>query len=364
MPIKSILTAVSVLGLLSVTGVANAGNCAGPDCRLGVSYMQGPAPQFGPITVQDRLPMGHLRSINFQRAPNISIMRVHSLEAGPGLSDAPVAFTAGCHPQSTQYCRQDGVAPAAVEIYPPQPQTPIYTGQVSIPTNYTGQVSIPTNYSGQVSIPTTYSSQTVDYSLFQPRQYGDAGFVPGIALIPTSRVDRNPDHADLALNSGRAVPQALANGGVAPRPSMMRQSHIQQGQMRQSQGYSGQVSIPTTYAYGVPQGYNAPAYAPAAPHIPVPNYVPAPQNGMAGAPVLQNNGTFGSTVGADGTYWEKVSGPTFFGDTLASQVICKRQGETRAVNPVVGVPVPTCNLPQPLAVYEGRGSASYPGGSY
>lgn len=350
MPIKSILTAVSVLGLLSVTGVASAGNCAGPDCRLGVSYIQGPAPQFGPITVQDTRPMGHLRSVNFQRAPNISIMRVHSLEGPPGLSDAPVAFTGGCHPQSTEYCRQDAGVPIDVELF--APQAPVYTGQVSIPTNYTGQVSIPT----------TYSSQTVDHSLFQSRQYGDTGFVPGIALIPTSRVDRNPDHADRALNSGRAVPQPLANGGFAPRPSMMSQT----------QDYTGQVSIPTTYAFGAQQSYSAPApvyapapnYAPEPNHIIVPDYAPAPRYGMAGAPVLQNNGSYGSTVGADGTYWEKTSGPRFFGDTLATQVICKRKVETQVVNPVIGVPVPVCNTPQFNAPRQGQNPGSYPGWSY
>ena len=61
-------------------------------------------------------------------------------------------------------------------------------------------------------------------------------------------------------------------------------------------------------------------------------------------PVLQQSGpfagSFGSNVAADGTYWEKVSGPTAFGDTVATSVICKRQVQQRVVRPVVGVPVP------------------------
>lgn len=376
MPIKSIMSAASVLALLSLSGVANAGNCAGPDCRLGVSYIQGPPPQFGPVTVQDNRPMGHLRSVNFQRAPHISIMRVHSLEAGPGLSDAPIAFTGGCHPESTQYCRQDVGVPVDVELFnAPQP-APAYSRQVSIPTTY------------------SYSSQQVDRSRFQPRQYGDAGFVPGIAHIPTSRVDRNPDNADRLLNSGRTVPQPHVSGGYAPRPSMMR--HHQ----RQGQGYSRQVSIPTTYgarlqpapppapAYsqqvGIPDTYafgQTPSYSPAPPPPPAysqqvgipdtyafqPPSAPAPRysaNGLAGAPVLQSNGTYASTVGADGTYWEKASGPTFFGDTLATQVICKRKVETQVVNPVVGVPVPSCDTTRPHAPHQGHVSPSYPGWNY
>jgi hypothetical protein len=69
-----------------------------------------------------------------------------------------------------------------------------------------------------------------------------------------------------------------------------------------------------------------------------------PSFGQPGAPVLQQSGpmagTYGSTVGANGTYWEKVSGPTAFGNTIATSVICKRQLPKQVVNPVVGVPVP------------------------
>ena len=331
MPIKSIMGAVSVLGLLSLGGAANAGHCNGPDCRPGISYIQGPPLQFGPVTVQDNRPMGHLRSIQFQRSPHISIMRVHSLEAGPGLSDAPVAFTGGCHPESTQYCRQDAGIPVDVELFDaPQPAA-----------TYSRQVSIPTTYS--------YSSQQVDHSLFQPRQYGDAGFVPGIAHIPTSIVDRSVENADRALNSGRTIPQPYVSGGYAPRPSMMRQG-IGSIPAAPAPAYSQQVGIPETYAFQPqPQSLPAPRYS---------------AGGLAGAPVLQNNGTYGSTVGADGTYWEKVSGPTFFGDTMATQVICKRKVETQVVNPVVGVPVPTCDTAQPHAPHQGHVSPSYPGWTY
>jgi len=74
MPIKFIATAMSAVGLLSAASVANAGNCAGPDCSIGVQYTPGIAAKFGPMTVSDNHPMGHLRTVDFQRAPNVSIM--------------------------------------------------------------------------------------------------------------------------------------------------------------------------------------------------------------------------------------------------------------------------------------------------
>lgn len=288
MPIKFIATAVSALGLLSVASVAHAGNCAGPDCSMGIQYMPSMAPKFGHMTVSNNNPMGHLRTVDFQRAPNISIMRVHGMAPTASLSDAPVSFSKGCHPQSTQYCRQGGVtAPVRAQQHVLMP-APVKMGQ------------------------------GYDASKFTPRQYGENTFTPGIAHIPTSIVDRSPQNADRALNSGRAVPQPIANGGMAPRPIMMTPR-------AQPLGYSQQVRIPTTYS-GAPamnQGYINPRM---------------PR--LAGAPVPQSNGTYRSTVGSDGTYWEKMSGPTMMGNTMATQVICKRQVRQRVVRPVINVPVP------------------------
>ena len=107
----------------------------------------------------------------------------------------------------------------------------------------------------------------------------------------------------------------------------------------------GRVTLPGTYASAPAMGMS----------------MSAPMMGaQATAPVLTSNGTYASNVGADGTYWEKTSGPTFFGDTLATQVICKRQLPTQVVNPVVNVPyaVPTpvattCG-PEPHAMHQGH----------
>jgi hypothetical protein len=85
--------------------------------------------------------------------------------------------------------------------------------------------------------------------------------------------------------------------------------------------------------------------------------------GQPGAPVLQQSGpmagAYGSTVAGDGTYWEKVSGPTSFGNTLATSVICKRKLPTQVVNPVIGVPTPV-----PVPVPQGCETVKVPGGRY
>ena len=88
-----------------------------------------------------------------------------------------------------------------------------------------------------------------------------------------------------------------------------------------------------------------------------------PSFGQPSAPVLQQSGpmagAYGSNIGADGSYWEKVSGPTAFGDTIATSVICKRKLPTKVVNPVVGVPVPV-----PVPVQQGCQQVKAPAARY
>ena len=113
--------------------------------------------------------MGHLRSVQIAGAPHVNITRVHGLNNPVGLVDAPTGFTNGCHPSSTQYCRNGAVAP--------QP------------------------------------APGVDISRFQPRTYGSTAMVPGIAHVPTSIVDRDYGRAQAVLNAN--------GGGIVPHPSMM-----------------------------------------------------------------------------------------------------------------------------------------------
>lgn len=309
----SILAAVSSLSLLASAAPAMAGGCANgaATCNVGVNVMPSVPAQFGPMTVHTNNPMGHLRQVNFQRAPNVSITRIHGMAPTAALSDAPSGFTNGCHPTSTRYCRQN--VGTAVNIQP----------VIAAPAPVIAQPL------------RTVVGQGYDASKFAPRQYGDNTFTPGIAHVPTSYVDRSPDNAQAVLNSGRTVIQPPANGGMTP-------------------AYG---SAPLSYT-------SAPAFNPA-PVVTQPYVasVPAPTfayGGQATAPVLTQNGTYASNVGSDGTYWEKTSGPTMFGNTMATQVICKRQLPTQVVRPVVNVPyavptpVPTVCGPAPHGMHQGH----------
>jgi len=83
MPTK--LISKALLGALSATLMAApafaGGNCGGAaHCGTSVQVMPSYMPQFGPMTVQTQNPMGHLRSINFQRAPHVSITRIQQVQ--------------------------------------------------------------------------------------------------------------------------------------------------------------------------------------------------------------------------------------------------------------------------------------------
>jgi len=356
----SVLTAVSSLSLAALATPAFAGGCmnGASNCDVGVKVIPSTPAQFGPMTVQTNHPMGYLRQVDFQRAPNVSITRVHGMMPTAGLSDAPSGFTGGCHPTSTQYCRANIGTPVDVEIAPAPVVAAPYVPAPAAPQPLR-----------------TIVGQGYDPAKFIPRQYGDNTFTPGIAHVPTSYVDRSPANAQAALNSGRAVTQPRANGGMTPAYG--------QTQPLGSFGYSApvqrSVTLPGTMApfgagnvgFAAPvqrvvtlPGTMAPSFGTgsAAYTAPVRGPVIAPSYGaQATAPVLTQNGTYASNVGADGTYWEKTSGPTMFGSTMATQVICKRKLPTQVVNPVVNVPyavptpVPTCG-PAPHAMHPGHNS--------
>ena len=338
MPTKLITKAL--LGVLSATVLAApafaGGNCNDGNCAMPVQVIPGYAPEFGPMTIRTENPMGHLRSINFQRAPNVSIMRVHGMAPTAGLSDAPSGFTGGCHPTSTTYCRQDAGRPVQVQMNAP---APVFQAPVQQPV---------VRYGGGY-----------DASKFAPRTYGDASLVPGIAYLPTSKVIRDPAAAQQVLDSGQTRPQDVVVPGrdTAPHMGMIAQRAPQ---------------VQFQPAYRAPQmAYGLPIQAP---QMRAPGLMNTqglmlaptrrgPSFGQPSAPVLQQSGpmagSYGSSVAGDGTYWEKVSGPTAFGSTIATSVICKRKLPTRTINPVIGVPVPV-----PVAVHQGCETDHAPSARY
>lgn len=333
MPTKTISKAL--LGAVAVTALSApafaGGNCGAGPCAVPVQVMDGYAPSFDPMTVQNMQPMQHLRSVNFQRSPNVSITRVHGMTPTASLSDAPSAFSGTCHPTSTQYCRTDMGRPVQVELAPQPvfqaPPAPVYQPAPVFQPAPAPVVQAPRE-PRVVAIGGGY-----DPSKFAPRTYGDATFVPGIAHVPTSIIDRDPVNAQRVLDTGRAVPQQRVVPGTGTAPHM--------GMVRQSSNYS--LNLPGTFrAAPMQRSVRLPGTYAASP-------VGLPQ---AGAPVLQQSGplagSYGSTVGADGSYWEKVSGATVMGNTLATSVICKRQVQTQVTRPVIGVPTPV-----PVAVPQG-----------
>lgn len=316
--------AALMLGGLSLTVAAApafAGGCGYggmQSCDAGVVVNSYGAPSFDPMTVNIEQPMGHLRSVEYTRSPNVSITRVHGMGPTASLSDAPSGFTGGCHPTSTTYCRSDAGTPINVQLSAPQVAAP-FVPSFQAPVMHAPQISMP-----QMSMPLPAPRVVAigggyDPSKFAPRVYGDNTITPGIVHAPTSFIDRDPVRASAALSraggvsyGGSSYSGGYSSGAVTlgPVPQMAPQIAPQMG----GQAFAGrQIGS-------------------------VVNYVQQP----SAAPV-------GANVDANGGYWEKVSGVTRFGDTIATQVICRRQAPQptvqRVVRPVIGVPTP---VPTPV----------------
>jgi hypothetical protein len=164
-----------------------------------------------------------------------------------------------------------------------------------------------------------------------------------VAYLPTSKVVRDPAAAQQVLDSGQTRPQDVVVPGTGTAPNMGMVGQFAPQQMMNS------VQPVMSQTMMAPRMMMA---APAARFM-----------GQPSAPVLQQSGpmagNYASSVGRDGTYWEKVSGPTTFGSTVATSVICKRQLPSRVVNPVIGVPVPV-----PTPVQQGCATTQLPAGRY
>ena len=354
MRIKGSLFAVlGGVSLVSMSSAAFAGGCGygapTQNCQTGVVVTSGNAPVFDPMTVHINQPMGHLRNVQFNRAPNVSITRVHGMGHTAALEDAPSAFTGGCNPTSTHYCRGGDVRPA------PAPQ-PYIAPAAPVPMMAAPVIAQPVYQAPR----TVYVGGGYDASKFQPRQYGDNTFTPGIAHLPTSYVDRslgqNGAYTASEFQQHRAT--APAAPGIAPlvMPSIMNGVPVM-GAAAGGMSNMGMSSMGVSMAQPV---MSAPMMA-----RPMMSQ-PMMTGGLSAAPVNSGpvqttTGLYASSVAPDGTYWEKTSGPTVFGSTIATQVICRRQLPTQTVRPVVGVPtavpvpVQTGCIPAPHAPHAGHG---------
>lgn len=315
--LKTSLLAVSGLGILVTSAPAIAGGCGygstSPHCQMGSSVNLGQAPSFGPMSVNVQQPMGYLRSVNYQRAPNVSITRVHGMMPSASVSDFPSRFTGGCHPSSTTYCRQDQGTPVDVVFNTPQVSA---APQFSAP-----QINVPSfNYAAVPSAPRVVAvGGGYDPSKFTPRVYGDNTLTPGIAHVPTSFVDRSPINAANALASARVSTTSYGSMNLSPSYSTTGHQILSTGsQLAGGLTSTQNLSLATTASNPFPSGN------------------PVISTGSS-------NPT--SPVDSTGGYWEQVSGLTAFGDTIATSVVCRRQAPapapvaslTRVVRPVIGV---------------------------
>jgi len=330
--LKKTLLCVSSLGLAAVATPAFAGGCGfgvNPAlCQMGVSVNPGPAPVFDNMTVNVQQPMGHLRSINYQRAPNTSITRVHGMLDSASLTDFPSAFTGGCHPSSTAYCRKETGVPVNVEFTAPlQPAMPrpIMTAPI-MPAPFIAPPAQPR----VVAIGGGY-----DPSKFIPRQYGENTFTPGTVYAPTSYINRDPAAAASVLaengystgsygsmNLSAPMPSVALS---APAPAMPTMNMVASGNM-----------LAGGPAQGIPQGAN---------------YLGSVVTGTTTTGGSSPSGNVVGGVDGSGGYWEKVSGLTMFGDTVATSVVCRRQAPQKTsqiLSPVYGVPQP---VPTPVPQY-------------
>jgi len=306
--LKTSLLAVSGLGLITAAAPAVAGGCGygvnASNCQLGTTVSSGPAATFDPMSVNINQPMGYLRSINYRRAPNVSITRIHGMMPSADVTDFPSAFTNGCHPTSTAYCRTDQGTPVDVTFNAPQPAPVFSAPSYSAPTFSAPSYSAPSYSAPVISAPRTVAiGGGYDPSKFIPRVYGDNTLTPGIAHVPTSFVDRSPINAA----------NALAAAGYGSN----------------SYGSMNLSSMPST-------SYSASSI------------ITSPVSSVSSPTISSASSNPTTPVDSTGGYWEQVSGLTMFGDTVATSVVCRRQApapqpQVRVVRPVVGVPqaVPT-----------------------
>lgn len=310
----------AILGGLSVSLISTsalAGGCvpgpAGPICAPNVIAHPSSGSAMDPMHVFAERPMGHLRSVQYLGTPSVNITRVHGLAGAPALSDAPSNFTGGCMPESTHYCGANA-APAPAPMPMITAPAPVIAAPAPMIASRAPMIAAP---APQVTERVVAVGGGYDPSKFIPRTYGSNELTPGIAHIPTSTVDRSHANATAVLNSGMTQPQPIASGGVVPMPSM-------------TSSYS---------ATPVMSG----------------NVIGSVSNTMSMAP--QTNVYPGSMAG-DGTYYEKVSGPTMMGGMQATQVICKRQAPRMNVqSPVIGVPTP---VPTPVCATVPAGPVAAP----
>ena len=299
MRIRLLTLAASALLMAGAATTAYAGNCGqgsyGSNCAPQVISHPGKYMAPAPVHVYNSAPFDYLKTFEYKNTPDVNITRVHSMQstAGTGLADHPSAFGSdGCNPVSTMYCRGSGM--------PATGGTPV-------------NVTLYGNAGNSSTATTTMATSG--------KMYGSLDFVPGIAHVPTSIVDRSPiTHID-------GIPQPQAHSVTTLGSS----SHT----------ISGTVNNNTAQMAGPVVG-PMPMY---------PQITPPASNGQFLGHVITGEHTYQPPGG--GAYWEKTSGPTIVDGLPATQILCRRAApkpnpiRVRTVSPVYGVPQPV-HVPAPV----------------
>jgi len=224
------------------------------------------------------------------------------------------------------YCRQDTGVPVNVEFTaPPAAPAPILTMPAPVIRPAAPRV---------VAIGGGY-----DPSKFIPRQYGENTFTPGTVYAPTSFINRNP--ADAA--------RVLAENGYSTGSygSMNLSAPVTSSAMSFAPQAMPSITAPAMPAPAL--GANMLAGGPAMPQGA--NYLGSVVTGQTTTGSSGPSGNVMGNVDGNGGYWEKVSGLTMFGDTVATSVVCRRQApqqKAQVVSPVYGIPQP---VPTPVPYF-------------
>ena len=296
---RLISTAVGGVLFAGVSSAAHAGCFGAPAPNCAPQTMSYPAPmdRLAPVNTYGQNPYGYLRTVEYKNTPNVNVMRLRSRTPMVSLSGSPSGFTGGCNPAGV-YCGAPQGRPVNVN-FAPAPQ----------------YVAAPAPVQTTVTVGSGYNP-----AAFAPRQYGSLDFVPGIAHVPTSIVDRSPiTHID-------GVPQPIVRSiTTAPMSAPM-------------------MSAPMS-SYSTSRSYVANT---------MPTRRPvARQMGNVIGSVVTNQYSYQPAGG--GAYWEKASGPTIVDGLPATQILCRREAprpapvNVRVVSPVIGVPYPV-PTPVPVAV--------------
>lgn len=151
--ITTALSGVFVAGLSTVAYASCGPAFSNLNCTPGTIAHPGPVDTLSAVNTYEQLPYGYLKTFAYKNTPNVNIMRLHSRTPSVTLADRPIAFTQGCTPTSTVYCRAPRASvnpviaptprPVAPYIAPPvRPQyRPQYRPQMSYAPHYLGPIA-------------------------------------------------------------------------------------------------------------------------------------------------------------------------------------------------------------------------------